>query len=117
MITSAARIGLFQATVQLFGRRRARRLQAKWREALADPDLIADLTVLGYLGEAHVAGDGSALSALDTARREGARQLALAILARAQITEAEISEAMEALNHEPPDDVLEIDDLPDRPGR
>lgn len=110
MIPRANRMGLFGATAALFGVRRARRLSAKWKRVLGDSDLVADLTVLGYLAEAHTNADGTSLSALDMARREGARQAVLAIFARAEITEAEIKQAIEELNHEPPDDDPTMDD-------
>jgi hypothetical protein len=122
MITPrSARIGLYARTARLFGRDRARRLSAGWRAALtAHPELVADLYALGFLAQAHVHPDGTALSAPETDRREGARFLALAILARAQITELEMKTAIEEM-----DDDADHDDplagtgpgLPARPER
>jgi hypothetical protein len=68
----------------------ARRVQRRWQRVLADrPDLQADLADLGMLNTLDVDRQGEPLSAAQLHFRAGARFVALSLLGRARVTEAE----------------------------
>lgn len=88
-----------QRLIFMFGPARSRRVCAEWRDAMT-PALIADLWVLADMDAPSTRADGTALDADTRAIRDGKRELALAIFARAEITDRDIDKAMMELRHE-----------------
>lgn len=121
MIGSFRRIGLFTDLVSSNGRRRAGRIAAAWRDVFrTHPELVADLIERGYMFEPGLepeivngrdTGRLAPVSPHELARRDGARTLALAIIASADITPEEIRAILqEEERHDAGEFGAELDD-------
>lgn len=70
------------------------RRTSAWRRAFEDPALVADLVEMAGLYAPPVDEDGALLSPTELAFRAGERALALALLAKAEITHDDIDAAL-----------------------
>lgn len=86
------RIAVLSAVKRVFGMGRVDRLSQGWRKLAQDPDVISDLCVLGHLHEPDIDPDtGDMLPERELVARAARKALVLQLLARAEVTRAEIN--------------------------
>ncbi|WP_226779011.1 hypothetical protein [Oceaniglobus trochenteri] len=88
----ALRLATLSGIARLFGKPRAIRIARGWRELARDPDLVRDLCTLGHLFESDIDPATGRIYDADELRERAARKsMALALLARAEITHSELN--------------------------
>lgn len=89
----AFRLASVRALKSLFGFRRTAALSADWRELARRPSIVSDLCMLGQIFEPDIDPETGRLYPSDELIARAARKsFALTILARAEITHAELNQ-------------------------
>jgi hypothetical protein len=88
----ALRLAAIAAYRKLFGQRRTDHLLHGWREMRRHPEVIRDLCTLGHIYEADVDPEtGQLYDDRELRARSARKSMVLALLARAEITDEELS--------------------------
>lgn len=88
----AVRLAAMAAYQALYGRRAVTRLAEGWRQMRLSPEVVRDLCVLGHLFEPDVdPATGRIYPADELIARSARKSMALALLARAEITHEELN--------------------------